>query len=156
MVFAAHAEVEMTDAPIPRHWIVEGTPQAHSKRLTTSSDGVAAVIAWSCTPGRFYWHYTVDEIAQIIAGEVFITDENGDSRRAGPGDMVYFRAGSKSLWHVTQTIKKIAICRQSMPRPLGYALRAWNKLSAILSGPAEESDALETGGVASPERATAL
>jgi uncharacterized protein len=156
MVFAAHAEIEMTDAPIPAHWIVEGTPQARSKRLTTSADGVAAVIAWSCTPGRFYWHYTVDEILQVIAGEVFITDENGDSRRVGAGDMVYFRAGSKSLWHVTQTIRKIAICRQAMPRPLGFALRAWNKLWAILSGPAEDSDALETADAVNPERATAL
>jgi len=156
MVFAAHAEVELTEAPIPRHWIVEGTPQAHSKRLATSEDTAAAVIAWSCTPGRFYWHYTADEISHISSGEVFVTDENGDSRRLGPGDMVYFRAGSKSLWHVTQTIKKVAICRQHVPRPLGYALRAWNKLAAILSGPAEDADVLDNGAGANPERATAL
>ena len=31
-----------------------------------------------------------------------------------------------------------------MPRPLGFALRAWNKLVAILSGPAEASAALES------------
>jgi len=156
MVFAALAEVELAPAPISPRWIIEGAPEAHSKRLATSADGAAAVIAWSCTPGRFYWHYTTDEIAHVISGEVFLTDENGDSRRLGPGDMVYFPAGSKSLWHVTQAVRKVAICRQHMPRPFGYALRAWNKLAAILGGPAEDADALESGVVVNPERATAL
>jgi len=32
-----------------------------------------------------------------------------------------------------------------MPLPLGYALRAWNKLVGILSGPDEESEAPESG-----------
>jgi hypothetical protein len=73
------------------------------------------------------------------------SDENGDSRRVGVGDMVYFPAGGRSLWHVTQEIRKVAICRHPMPLPLGYALRAWNKLVGILSGPAEESEALENG-----------
>jgi uncharacterized cupin superfamily protein len=156
MVFSAHAKVELTEAPIPGQWIVEGAPRARSQRLATSADGAAAVIAWSCTPGRFYWHYAVDEIAQVISGEVFITDENGEGRRIGPGDMVYFRAGSRILWHVTQEIRKVAICRQHMPRPFGYALRAWNKFAAILRGPAEASGALENCDTVSPERATAL
>jgi len=158
MVFAALAEVELTLAPIPRHWILEGSPQAHSKRLATSADRTSAVIAWSCTPGRFNWHYTADEISHVISGEVFITDENGDTRRLGPGDMVYFPAGSKSLWHVTQEIKKVAICRQHMPRLFGFALRVWNKLGAILSGPDEDAEALETGPAAAvvADRATAV
>ena len=32
-----------------------------------------------------------------------------------------------------------------MPLPLGYALRAWNKLVGILSGSDEEGEALESG-----------
>jgi hypothetical protein len=26
-------------------------------------------MAWSCTPGRFEWHYAVDETVHIISGE---------------------------------------------------------------------------------------
>jgi hypothetical protein len=157
-VFAAPADVELTAAPIPSYWIVEGSPQARSRRLSTSADGTSAIIAWSCTPGRFHWHYTCDEISHVISGEVFLTDQNGVSRRVGPGDMVYFPAGSSMLWHVTREIRKVAICRQHMPRPLGYALRAWNKLVGILSEPDEESEALEAGAVArsEAERATAV
>ena len=68
---------------IPPHWIIEGTPQARSKRLATSADGTASVMAWSCTSGRFNWHYAVDEILHIISGEVFVTDENGEAAGSG-------------------------------------------------------------------------
>jgi len=143
VVFAAPADVELAPAPIPAHWIIEGTPQAHSKRLSTSADGTAAVIAWLCTAGRFNWHYTVEEILHIISGEVFVTDESGESRRLGPGDMVVFPAGSSSVWHVPHQVKKLAICRHSMPRPLGFAVRAWNKLVTILYGSPEDDEALD-------------
>ena len=148
VVFAAPADVEMAPAPIPSHWIVEGTPQAHAKRLSTSADGTAAIIAWSCTPGRFHWHYNSDEIAHVISGEVVLIDQNGVSRRVGAGDMMYFPAGSSIHWHVTQEIRKIAICRQHMPLPFGFALRAWNKLVGILSGSDEEGDVPETNSSA--------
>jgi hypothetical protein len=152
VVFAAPADVELSPAPIPAHWIIEGTPQARSKRLGTSADGTASIMAWSCTPGRFTWHYTVDEILHIVSGEIFVTDEKGQSRRLGPGDMVFFPAGSVSDWHVTKEVRKLAVCRHSMPRPLGFALRIWNKLANILSGPAEEADPLEGSPVAAGDR----
>jgi uncharacterized cupin superfamily protein len=162
IVFAAPADVELIPAPIPRHWIVEGTPEARSKRLAQSADGASSIMAWSCTPGRFHWHYSVDETLHIISGEVFVTDADGEQRRLGPGDMVFFPAGSSSLWHVTQEVKKLAFCRHSMPRPLGFSLRAWNKLKTILGGifgdPVDDGDPLEGDADAevspTPTRAT--
>jgi uncharacterized cupin superfamily protein len=142
VIFAAPAEVELLPAPIPPHWIIEGAPQARSKRLAMSADGTSSVMAWSCTPGRFRWHYHIDETLHVISGEIFVTDEKGESRRLGPGDVVFFPAGSVSLWHVTKDVRKLAFCRHTVPRPLGFALRVWKKLFAILSGPAEVSDPL--------------
>jgi len=157
-VFAVPAEVELLPAPIPAHWIVEGAPQARAKRLAMSADGTSSVMAWSCTPGRFTWHYAVDETLHIISGEVLVTDENGHSRRLGPGDMVFFPAGSVSNWHVTEEVRKLAFCRHSMPRLFGLALRAWNKLAAILGGPAEDANPLEVEPAANsePKRAPAV
>jgi uncharacterized cupin superfamily protein len=134
VVFAVPAEVELLPAPIPAEWIIEGNPQARSKRLAASADGTSTAMAWSCTPGRFHWHYRVDETIHFISGEVFVTDEKGETHRLGPGDMVFFPAGTHSIWHVTKEVRKFAICRHSMPRPLGLALRAWNKLIAIMTG----------------------
>jgi uncharacterized protein len=143
VVFAAPADVELAPAPIPGHWILEGNPQAHSTRLAASADRTSTVMAWSCTPGRFTWHYTVDETVHIISGEVFVTDENGEVHRLGPGDMAFFPAGSVSTWQVTQPVRKLAFCRHSMPLLLGFALRVWNKLQHIFFG-SEEDDALES------------
>lgn len=144
VVFATPADVELVPAPIPQDWILEGTPQARSRRLANSADGAALVMAWSCTAGRFNWHYTVDETVHIIKGEVFVTDQNDKVRRLGPGDMAFFPAGSRSTWHVPDYVRKLAVCRQSMPRPFGFALRAWNKLSYIFFGPAKKGGELES------------
>jgi uncharacterized protein len=89
---------------------------------------------WSCTPGRFAWRYAVDEILQIIAGEVFVTDQMGRIHRLGPGDVAYFPAGSCTVWQVTKEVRKVAVCRHSMPRPFGFAVRAWNKVARRLTG----------------------
>ena len=157
VVFAAPADVELHPAPIPAHWIIEGNPQARSKRLGASADGTASIMAWSCTPGRFTWRYRSTNRSTSISGEIFVTDEYGERRRLGPGDMVFFPAGSVSDWHVTKEVRKLAVCRHSMPRPLGFALRVWNKLAAMLANPGEASDPLasQPGMAAEPERVTA-
>ena len=91
-------------------------------------------MAWSCTAGRFNWHYSVDETLHIISGEVFVTDEKGQTHRLAAGDMVFFPAGTSSVWNVPNFVRKIAFCRHSMPRPAGRALRVWNKIARRLSG----------------------
>lgn len=134
IVFAVPADIELAADPICRDWILNGSPQARSRRLAQSADGTASVMAWSCSAGSFKWHYAVDETLHIISGEVFVTDEKGDVRRLGPGDMAFFPAGSCSIWQVPVEVKKLAVCRHVMPRPFGTALRAWNKLVQCLFG----------------------
>jgi hypothetical protein len=46
--------------------------------------------------------------------------------------MAFFPAGSRSMWRVPVEVRKLAVCRQAMPLPFGFALRAWNKLSRTL------------------------
>jgi len=134
VVLADPAQIELSSNPVNPDWIIEGKPRARARRLAESADGTSSVMAWSCTPGRFEWYYAVDETAHIISGEVFVTDENGAIRRLGPGDMAFFPAGSRSTWQVTKEVRKLAVCRHGMPRPLGFALRAWNKKVHRLTG----------------------
>jgi uncharacterized cupin superfamily protein len=134
IVIADPATVNLEPAPVTPDWIVEGNPQAHAKELARSGDGTSVVVAWSCTAGRFHWHYRVDETVHVISGEVFVTNEDGHERRLGPGDMAFFPAGSSSLWRVPSSVRKLAVCRHALPQPLGFALRAWRKLIAIATG----------------------
>jgi uncharacterized cupin superfamily protein len=134
VVFAVPADLELKPAPIPPHWVIEGNPRPRSRRLSMSDDGTASTMVWVCNPGRFHWNYSVDETLYILCGEVHLTNEAGEVRRLVAGDIVHFPAGSRSIWHVTHEVRKIAFCRHRMPLVCGYALRAWSKLIAVATG----------------------
>jgi uncharacterized protein len=134
ITFAVPADLKLKSAPIPADWVIEGNPQARSRRLSTSPDTTSSTMVWTCTPGKFHWHYNVDETLYILEGEVFVTNEKDEVRRLGPGDLAFFPAGSDSVWRVTKDIRKIAFCRQSMPLLAGFGLRAMNKFINILTG----------------------
>jgi uncharacterized cupin superfamily protein len=156
VVTANPATVELSPSPFPSEWVREGCPQAQATAIARSRDGAMTVIAWSCTKGRFRWQYQVDEMAHILSGEVFITDQSGTERRLGPGDTVFFSAGSWSDWHVTQDVRKVAVCHVAVPKLVGRALRAWNRLcrtaSELLGLDAEPSES--GGGLVGAQRSS--
>ncbi len=61
-----------------------------------------------------------------------MTDEKGAIRRLGPGDAVFLPAGTHSVWHITQEVRKLSACRHSMPRSFGLMLLVWNRSSTAL------------------------
>ena len=127
IVVATPATVELDPEPIPRDWIVSGSPQARCKKLVRSRDWTSHIVVWDCTPGAFNWHYGMDETIVIISGEAFMINDKGEERRFGPGDMAFFPAGSSCTWRVTQHLRKVGVLRESMWRPLGLGLKAWRK-----------------------------
>ena len=134
IVTANSATVELDPSSFPAEWVLEGNPQARSKVIARSRDGAMSVIAWSCTKGRFRWQYLVDEMVHILSGEVIIVDHTQTERRLGPGDTAFFPAGSWSVWHVTQDVRKIAACRVEVPMLVVLALRIWNRVRGIVRG----------------------
>lgn len=128
IIIAAAATVELEPTPISPHDIIAGAPQARGKVLAKSYDRTTWVMAWECTEGTFNWRYSQDETVVIIYGEVLITDEKGQTRRLGPGDMGFFPARSACRWQVTEPVKKVAVLRKDLPLPIGFGVRAWHKL----------------------------
>jgi hypothetical protein len=118
--------MELEPSSFPREWVLEGNPQARAKEIARSDDASMRLIVWSCTQGRFRWQYSVDETVQILSGEVIVTDHNGEECRLGPGDSAFFPAGTTSVWHVTEPVRKVAVCRARLPRVVTLGLRAWN------------------------------
>src|SRR5262245_47920666 len=100
LIEAAAAAVDLQPAPISPKWILAGTPQARSKTLAKSHDGTSSILVWECSAGRFNWHYSEEELAVVIHGEAFITNEKGEERRLGQGDTGFFPAGSSCTWRV--------------------------------------------------------
>jgi uncharacterized cupin superfamily protein len=131
-LIAAASTAGLNATSIARDWILEGKPETRSKELARSHDRTSHVMVWDCTAGRFNWHYNKDETLVVIEGEAFISDQNGGERRIGPGDIVFFPAGTSAMWRVPNYIKKVAFLRHTIPRPFGFCVLAWNLLLRIV------------------------
>jgi uncharacterized protein len=114
--------------PIPAEWILAGTPEARVTKLQTSRDWTSSVVVWECTPGSFKWHYSKDETVFFLAGEAFMTDDSGQEHRFGAGDIAVIAAGTNCKWRVTEPIRKVAVVRETIWRPLGFMLKVSKKL----------------------------
>jgi len=125
---------ELEPAPISPDWILEGAPEARNKKLGGSEDRTCSKYLWECSEGRFNWHYHTDETVFIVSGEVFVSGDDRSERRLGPGDMAFFPAGSSYVWRVPDRVMKFAVVRNTIPRPLATAVRAWNKIVQMLRG----------------------
>jgi uncharacterized cupin superfamily protein len=122
------AALELQPDPIPTDWILGGKPEAWVTKVLTSRDWTSSVVVWECTNGSFKWHYSKDETVFFLAGEAFMTDENGEEHRFGAGDIAVITAGTSCRWRVTEPIRKVAVVRETMWRPLGFMLKISKKL----------------------------
>jgi len=125
IVLETAATIALDPEPIPKDWILGGTPDATSKKLAKSADYTSYIMVWECTPGRFTWQYNKDETLVVVSGEVFITNESGQERRLGPGDFAFFPGGTSATWRVTERLRKVAVVRETMPKPLGLLVRGF-------------------------------
>jgi uncharacterized cupin superfamily protein len=98
-------EVELEPWPLAAEQVLAGAPEASGAIIWRSDDGRLANGVWECTPGVFRWTH-VDETALIVRGAVTVTPLGGDVVRLGPGDLVFFPAGTVTEWHVESTVRK--------------------------------------------------
>jgi uncharacterized cupin superfamily protein len=127
-IATAAGMTDLAPSPIPDSWIRSGSPRAHNRELARSHDGTSYTVVWDCTEGEFDWHYQKDEALVVLSGEVLITDQHGGQRWLRSGDLGFFPAGSRCTWQVKSRVRKVAVLRETMPRPLGFGLRACKKL----------------------------
>lgn len=120
--------VDLKPLPIKPEWILGGTPEAWYKEVAISRDEMSELVVWECSAGLFSWHYKKDESLIVISGEAFVTAENGQQLRLGPGDVAFFPAGTTCTWRVPGPLRKVAVVREPMWRPLGFAVKAWNRV----------------------------
>lgn len=128
IVRVAPIGVDLNPAPIRPEWVLEGSPMAWSREVARSRDRMSQVVVWECSAGLFMWHYSKDESLIVISGEAFLTTESGQELRLGPGDVGFFPAGTTCTWRVPGPLRKVAILGEPMWGPLGFVVKAWNRL----------------------------
>ena len=119
---------DLPSAPIPEDWVREGSPKARMKELTKAQDGGLTSWLWDCTAGKFEWYFVSDEFVHILEGEVEVTGADGHTKMLKPGDVAFFPAGMRSLWHVPKYVKKLAILRDNREPFLRKLQRKWSEL----------------------------
>lgn len=128
VVMGTAATCELSAEPINEQWILTGTPMARSKVIARAKDLSFSLVVWDCTAGSFEWHYGKDEVIVIIQGELILLRDDGTEQRFGAGDYVFFPAGSDAKWRVDSYVRKVALLKEPVWRPLGFALKACNKV----------------------------
>jgi len=115
-------------APIPADWVLSGNPVAHNSVQFLSKDKLQMTLFWHCTAGSFRWHYDEDETIQVLEGGMTLCFDDGVTRRCGPGDLVFFPAGTSCVWIIEHEVKKLAFFREPAPTPLALQIRLLRKL----------------------------
>jgi uncharacterized protein len=131
LIEIGHSNVELKPSPIEPSWIIDGTPEARSCVLSTSTCGSAWTMIWSCSEGKFNWYYDVDETIMILEGSIVLQAEAMSPTRYGAGDVILFREGAQAKWHVERPVKKLAFFRRTNPLGFNFPIRVVNKLKRI-------------------------
>jgi uncharacterized cupin superfamily protein len=123
---------ELNTAPIVPAWILDGSPAARAKLLSSSTDGMASTYMWDCTAGRFNWFYDIDETICLLEGSVVLTDSAGVRHFVRTGDTFFFPAGSRFEWAVPSYVRKIAFFHIPMSRKMQFLKRIYQALTRLV------------------------
>lgn len=115
-------------APISREHVLAGDPVARNSVLFLSRDKLQITLLWHCTAGSFRWFYDEDEICEIVEGGMTLYFDDGGTRICGPGDTVYFQAGTTCVWVIEKEVRKIAYFREPTPLLFALPIRVMRKL----------------------------
>lgn len=122
---------DLQPAPINPDWILSGNPVARVTTLAVAADQMLSCAVWECQAGSFKWVYGLDEMVQILEGEVVIEEQTPSKKvhTLRAGDTAFFPDGLTTIWTVSKYVKKFAIHR-TLQRSIRW--RAMRKMRHIL------------------------
>jgi uncharacterized cupin superfamily protein len=94
----------LPDAPLDAGTVVAGTPRASSLALD-GRQGLEVGV-WQLTPGEVT-DVEVDEVFVVLSGRASVAFEDGSALELTPGTVVRLCAGDRTVWRVTQTLRKL-------------------------------------------------
>ncbi|MFI5425458.1 cupin domain-containing protein [Aeromicrobium sp. UC242_57] len=96
--------------------IVQGTPTASSATLAELAS--AEIGIWRLTEGQVT-DTEVDEVFIVLAGQGRVELEDGSVLELQPGTVARLRAGERTAWTITETLRKIYIIETGTPIETG-------------------------------------
>lgn len=103
------ADVFATDVPqqrIPAAETLDGFPKAGARTL--AGIGGTEVGIWEITPGMAR-DVECDEVFVVLSGRGSVEFEDGEVVPLAPGVVVKLAKGDKTIWHISETLRKVYI-----------------------------------------------
>ena len=98
--------LEVLTEPVEASRTVAGAPRDGVAELTVFEGCEIGV--WEMTPGTAT-DVEVDEVFVVLAGAATITFDDGTVVELKPGSFCRLRAGQRTRWHVTATLRKMYV-----------------------------------------------
>jgi hypothetical protein len=116
-------------------------------------------MVWQCSEGRFNWYYDFDETILILEGSIVLENDTMGPTRYGPGDVIFFKDGAHSKWHVEGHVKKLASVLSEDPAGparlrVAGVLQDQENPDAGRETPAREPDGFRLRGLGKEEQST--
>ena len=91
--------------------VLDGDPQAEVALICEEEQGeqMLYVGLFRAQPSRFRYDYLGDECVHVLEGHVTVTAESGESVELLPGTMTVFRKGTRTIWHVHETVREFFV-----------------------------------------------
>ncbi len=98
-------DLELDHEPVPHDQVVTGSPATGSRAVGTF--GGHEVGVWEMTPGAMS-DVEAEELFVVVSGRATVEFiDTGAWMLLGPGDVVQLRAGARTVWTVTETLRKV-------------------------------------------------
>ena len=93
-------------APLDPANVMDGDPKVRSRTLWRSPDGRSQRGVWEITPGTVR-DVEVDEMFVVLTGRARVVIEGGPTLELAPGTVGILNAGDRTVWRVTETLRKV-------------------------------------------------
>lgn len=99
------ATIDLAHEPVPAEQSVNGDPTTAATALE-QFEGLEVGV-WEMTPGVMN-DVETDEVFVVLTGAATVEFANGSpTLQLGRGDLVRLAAGAKTIWTVTETLRKV-------------------------------------------------
>ncbi|WP_328469511.1 cupin domain-containing protein [Actinoplanes sp. NBC_00393] len=92
----------------PAEAVVSGSPTTGAVAVTTLPGLGAEIGVWEMTAGAAR-DVEAEEAFVLLSGRAEIEVEGGGRVPIGPGDLVRLAAGTRTVWHVTEPLRKVYV-----------------------------------------------
>lgn len=99
------ADLDLILEPVPADQSVSGAPQSGAVAL--DEFGGLEIGVWEMTPGVMT-DVEADEVFVVLSGSGSVEFADGSpAMQLGPGSLVRLKAGTSTVWTVTETLRKV-------------------------------------------------